>query len=320
MSFLLALDQGTTSSRALVFDTAGKLHAMAQRELHQYYPAPGLVEHDAQEILDSQLAVADEALTRLGLHGRELAAIGISNQRETCLIWERASGRALGRAIVWPDRRTAESCARLRAAGAEELVTRKTGLLLDPYFSASSCAGCSTRTGFAPRAARGELACGTIDSWLLWHLSGGRVHATDATNAARTALFDIHAQTWDEELLALWRIPRAAAGGHRFLRCARNHRAVRWRSAVTGIAGDQQAALFGQACFTPGMAKCTYGTGCFVLLATGTAAPLAPSAAHHHRPAPRRAHGLRARRQRVHGRRHRAWLRDGLGLIDPPPP
>jgi len=275
MSFLLALDQGTTSSRALVFDVTGEVVALAQREFRQYYPAPGWVEHDADEILETQFAVAREALAGAGLAARDVAAIGISNQRETCLIWDRATGRACGHALVWQDRRTAPLCDELRAAGAEETVAEKTGLVLDPYFSASKLRWLLDQDpALRRRAEHGELACGTIDSWLLWHLTAGRVHGTDATNASRTALFNIHTQDWDEELLALWQVPRA------LLPTVLDTSGVCATTTlfgadipIAGIAGDQQAALFGQACFRPGMVKCSYGTGCFVLLATGSNAP-----------------------------------------------
>ena len=319
MSFLLALDQGTTSSRALVFDASGQVVALAQREFRQYYPTPGWVEHDAHEILETQFAVAREALAGAGLAAGDIAAIGISNQRETCLIWDRASGRACGRALVWQDRRTAPLCDQLRAAGMEETVTAKTGLVLDPYFSASKIRWLLDQDpALRRRAERGELACGTIDSWLLWHLTAGRVHATDATNASRTALFDIHAQDWDEELLGLWRVPQE------LLPTVLDSSGVCATTTlfgadipIAGIAGDQQAALFGQACFRPGMVKCTYGTGCFVLLATGSKAP-------------RSTHRLLTTvASRIGGHTEYAlegsvfmggatvqWLRDGLGLIE----
>jgi glycerol kinase len=273
---LLAIDQGTTSTRAMVFDSQARTVALARRELTQYYPASGWVEHDPEDIWRDTLAVVREALQRCAPGAAGIAAIGISNQRETVVIWERATGVPLHRAIVWQDRRTAEACAQLRALGAEAQVRAKTGLLLDPYFSATKIAWILDRVPHArERAARGELACGTIDSFLLWRLTGGRVHATDVTNASRTLLYDIHAQQWDEELLRLLRVPRS------LLPEVRDNSAVYGTTdaalfgtalPIAGMAGDQQAALIGQACFSPGMAKSTYGTGCFLLLNTGPAA------------------------------------------------
>ena len=273
---VLAIDQGTTSTRAIVFDGNARAVASARRELEQHYPAPGWVEHNAEDIWRDTLATVREALDRTAAAAPSVAALGISNQRETAVIWERATGRPIHRAIVWQDRRTAEQCARLKAAGVEPLVRRKTGLLLDPYFSGTKVAWLLDHVaGARARAERGELAFGTIDTFLLWHLTGGRVHATDVTNASRTLLFDIHAQCWDEELLRLFGVPRA------LLPEVRDSSAVYGVTApglfgrslpIAGIAGDQQAALFGQACFAPGMAKSTYGTGCFLLLNTGDVA------------------------------------------------
>jgi glycerol kinase len=270
---LLALDQGTTSSRAIVFDGGGRIRAIAQRELRQIFPQPGRVEHDAVEIWRDQLAVAQEALARAGLRATDIAAIGITNQRETAVLWERASGRPLHNAIVWQDRRTADTCARLKEGGAEALVRAKTGLVLDPYFSATKLAWLLDHVpGARERAQRGELACGTIDTWLAWNLSGGRLHITDPSNASRTSLFDIHTGEWDDALLALFGIPRELLPRivHSSALCGETDAAL-FGAAIPlgGMAGDQQAALFGQACHREGQAKNTYGTGCFLLMHTG---------------------------------------------------
>ena len=273
MAFILSLDQGTTSSRAIVFDGDGCIRARAQKELRQNYPQPGWVEHDPKEIWRDQLAVAQEALARAGLKARDIAALGITNQRETTLLWERASGQPVHPAIVWQDRRTAAACAKWKADGAELLVREKTGLVLDPYFSASKLAWLLDHVPNARlRARRGELAFGTVDSWLAWNLSGGRLHVTDVTNASRTLLFDIHRGDWDEELLTLFDIPREVLP-----RVVRSSALLGETApglfdgpiALGGMAGDQQAALFGQACHVEGMAKNTYGTGCFLLMHTG---------------------------------------------------
>ncbi len=274
--YVLAIDQGTTSTRAIVFDGRARAVASARRELKQYYPASGWVEHDAEDIWRDTLAAVREVLERTAGGVAGIAALGITNQRETVVIWERDGGKPIHRAIVWQDRRTADACAELRAAGAEPLVRSKTGLLLDPYFSGTKVAWLLDHVaGARERAERGELAFGTIDSFLLWRLTGGRMHATDVTNASRTLLFDIHAQCWDEELLALLRVPRPllpqvrdSSEVYGATEAALFGRAL----PVAGIAGDQQAALIGQACFTPGMAKSTYGTGCFLLLNTGETA------------------------------------------------
>jgi len=270
---ILSIDQGTTSSRAMVFTAAGKALATAQKEFAQHYPHDGWVEHDPEEIWSSTLAVCRQACAGDGVDLAAIAAIGITNQRETTMVWDRATGKPLYRAIVWQDRRTAEHCDTLRAAGQEDLVTRKTGLLLDPYFSATKIAWILDNVDGARRKAeRGELAFGTVDSFLLWRLTGGRVHATDATNASRTLLFDIHSQSWDDELLNIFRVPRGVLPEVRdcaapFGECdaALLGRAI----PITGIAGDQHAAAVGQACFSPGMIKSTYGTGCFVVVNTG---------------------------------------------------
>ena len=270
---ILAIDQGTTSSRAIVFDGKGQALTSAQEEFPQYYPADGWVEHDAEEIWQTTLAVCREAVAAAG---RNIAAIGITNQRETTLLWDRSSGEPVHKAIVWQDRRTAPLCSQLRDAGHEAAVSAKTGLLLDPYFSATKLAWLLDNVeGVRERAEHGELAFGTIDCFLLWRLTGGRVHATDATNASRTMLFNIHTQDWDDELLALLRIPRSlmpevrdSASDFGSTEPELLGRAI----PVAGIAGDQQAALFGQACFQPGMIKSTYGTGCFAILNTGNQA------------------------------------------------
>jgi glycerol kinase len=275
MSHLLALDQGTSSSRSIVFDTQGRVVALAQRELRQHYPQPGWVEHDPDEIWATQLETAREAIARAGLTARDIRAIGITNQRETTLLWNRRSGRPLARAIVWQDRRTEPLCAQLRAQpGLAERVREHTGLLIDPYFSATKLRWLLDAVpGAHIAAAHGELAFGTVDSWLLWQLTGGRVHATDVSNAARTLLFDIRHQRWDPELLAAFHVPdsvlpRVLPSSHVY---GETEPALLGAAVpVAGIAGDQQAALFGQACFAPGMAKNTYGTGCFLLMHTGS--------------------------------------------------
>src|SRR5246127_2312469 len=270
-SFVLALDQGTTSSRAIVFDHAGAIRAVAQREFAQIYPQPGWVEHDPMEIWATQSGVMAEVLAKSGIAPSALATLGITNQRETTILWERASGKPLANAIVWQDRRTAPDCDALREAGHAAMIARKTGLVIDAYFSGTKLKWLLDHVpGARERARRGELAFGTVDSWLVLHLSRGAGHGTDASNASRTMLFDIHRGEWDHELLALLDIPRAvlpkvvASSG----RCA-EARVLGASVPIAGIAGDQQAALFGQACLEPGLAKNTYGTGCFLLLNTG---------------------------------------------------
>ncbi len=270
---VLAIDQGTTSTRCIVFDPQARQVASAQRELSQHYPASGWVEHNAEDIWRDTLATARAAIEQSALGVEGIAALGITNQRETTVVWDRGSGTPIHNAIVWQDRRTADECARLQREGAETLVRAHTGLLLDPYFSATKIAWILDHvTGARERAERGALAFGTIDSFLLWRLSGGKLHATDVTNASRTLLFDIHRQEWDEELLRLFRVPRA------LLPQVRDSSEIYGGTAaelfgksipIGGMAGDQQAALFGQACFEAGSAKCTYGTGCFMLLNTG---------------------------------------------------
>ncbi|GIK99010.1 MAG: glycerol kinase [Alphaproteobacteria bacterium] len=270
---LIAIDQGTTSTRAIAFDAALAPVAVAQQEFRQIFPSPGWVEHDAEEIWRTVVETVREAMTRAGLHARDVAAIGITNQRETTVIWDRASGEPIHNAIVWQDRRTADACAALRESGAEPAVTARTGLLLDPYFSATKITWLLDRVPGARAAAEaGRLAFGTIDSFLLWRLTGGRVHRTDATNAARTLLVDIHRGAWDPEMLALFRVPPALLP--EICDCAAEFGQTELFGgaiAVRGIAGDQQAATVGQGCFAPGMMKSTYGTGGFALLNTGDA-------------------------------------------------
>ncbi len=276
MSHLLALDQGTTSSRAIVFDQQGRVVALAQREFAQHFPQPGWVEHDAAEIWDAQLAVARECLEQLKVPAGQIAAVGITNQRETTVLWDRATAVPVGPAIVWQDRRTTARCDQLRAQGNAALIQRKTGLVLDSYFSATKLEWLLDQVpGARARAEAGELAFGTVDSWLIYKLTGGRVHATDASNAARTMLMNIHAVAWDDELLRLFNVPRAVLP-----RIVPSSGVVGETRAelfgapilIAGVAGDQQAATFGQACFAPGMAKNTYGTGCFMLMNTGDVA------------------------------------------------
>jgi glycerol kinase len=274
MAYVLALDQGTTSSRAILFDQTGSIAAVAQKEFQQFYPQPGWVEHDPMEILTSQMACAVEALGKLGARPRDIAAIGITNQRETVVVWERESGNAIHPAIVWQDRRTAQMCSALEESGLGETVSAKTGLVLDPYFSATKVRWILDNVaGARDRAERGELAFGTVDSWLIWHLTSGMRHVTDVTNASRTLLYNIVKGEWDEEMLRIFDIP------------AKMLPKVVWSSQVVGdvtttlglggitiagIAGDQQAALFGQLCWNEGDAKNTYGTGCFLLQNIGT--------------------------------------------------
>ena len=317
---MLAFDQGTTSSRAIALGDDGRILGMAQQEFRQIFPQPGWVEHDPLEIWSSQRDVAVQALERSRLSGSDVAAIGIANQRETTLLWERSTGRPVANAIVWQDRRTASRCDALRQEGLEPLFRGKTGLLLDPYFSGTKLEWLlDTVPGARSRAERGELAFGTVDSWLAWQLSGGRAHVTDATNASRTLLFDIHALDWDEELLAILRIPRAvlprvvdSIGPIAQTACEGFPAGI----PIAGMAGDQQAALFGQACLAPGMAKNTYGTGCFVLMNTGA------------RPAASGSGLVSTVAWRAGGRASYAlegsvfiagaaiqWLRDGLGMI-----
>ena len=266
---ILAIDQGTTSTRAILFDANARAMAVAQRELLQHYPQPGWVEHGPEDIWRDTLAVVSDVLGNINTS--RVAGIGITNQRETAVVWDRATGEPIHRAIVWQDRRTAERCSELKEQGAEELVREKSGLLLDPYFSATKVAWILDHVpGARARAERGELAFGTVDSFLLWRLTGGAVHATDITNASRTSLLDIHRGEWDPQLCELFRIPQEILPEVR-----ENSRVFGTTSLfggeipIAGMAGDQHAALFGQACFEPGMVKSTYGTGCFMLLNTG---------------------------------------------------
>jgi len=274
MSYILALDQGTTSSRAILFDQAGAIAAVAQKEFQQFYPQAGWVEHDPMEILTSQMTCAVEALGKAGARPRDIAAIGITNQRETVIVWERETGRPIHPAIVWQDRRTAAVCAELEASGAGDDISSRTGLVIDPYFSATKIRWILDNVpGARARAERGELAFGTVDSWLIWHLTSGQRHVTDMTNASRTLLFNVVEGRWDPALLRLFSIPESLLPD------------VAWSServgevtttlglggvSIAGIAGDQQAALFGQLCWQPGEAKNTYGTGCFLLQNIGT--------------------------------------------------
>jgi len=268
---LLALDQGTSSSRAIVFHRSGRILARAQREFRQLFPQPGWVEHDAEEIWATQFAVAQEALAASGLGAADIAAIGITNQRETTLLWDRRTGRPIHNAIVWQDRRTEPLCAQLREQGLADVVRAATGLVIDPYFSATKIRWLLDHVNGAHiAAAQGELAFGTIDSWLLWKLTQGRVHATDVSNASRTMLFDIRHNVWGHELLKALHVPdsvlpRVFPSSHVYGETTLFGAPI----PITGIAGDQQAALFGQACFEPGLAKNTYGTGCFMLMHTG---------------------------------------------------
>ena len=320
MKAVLAFDQGTTSSRAIVFGREGRVLASSQQEFRQIFPQPGWVEHDAEEIWLTQRDVASQAIARAGLSAGDIAAIGITNQRETTVLWDRATGRPVAHAIVWQDRRTASRCDALRQAGHEPLFAARTGLILDAYFSGTKLAWLLDNVaGARERARRGELAFGTIDSWLAWKLSGGKAHVTDVTNASRTLLFDIQALDWDDELLALLRIPRAllprvvdSSGVVGETACEGLPRGLR----IGGVAGDQQSALFGQACHRPGMAKNTYGTGCFLLMNTGER----PAASHHRllttvawRRGARRAYALEGS-VFIAGAAIQ-WLRDGLGLI-----
>ena len=274
MAYVLALDQGTTSSRAILFDQAGAIAAVAQHEFQQFYPQAGWVEHDPTEILTSQMSCAVEALGKVGARPRDVAAIGITNQRETVIVWERATGKPIHPAIVWQDRRTAATCKALEESGAGEMVSARTGLVLDPYFSGTKVKWILDHVeGARARAERGELAFGTVDSWLVWHLTSGHKHATDVTNASRTLLFNVVKGEWDKDLLKLFGVPESMLPE------------VAWSServgevtttlglggvAIAGIAGDQQAALFGQLCWNAGEAKNTYGTGCFLLQNIGT--------------------------------------------------
>ncbi|ABF43956.1 glycerol kinase (plasmid) [Deinococcus geothermalis DSM 11300] len=318
--YILALDQGTTSSRAIVFDREGNIRSVAQKEFEQIFPRPGWVEHDALEIWSTQSGVAQEAITRAGLRASDIAAIGITNQRETTVVWDRQTGQPIHHAIVWQDRRTAAFCDGLRAQGLEATFQQKTGLIIDAYFSGTKVRWILDNVeGARERAERGELAFGTIDSWLVYKLTGGALHITDATNASRTLLYNIHTGDWDDELLALLDVPRA------MLPQVRDSSEIYGETAagllgsripIAGIAGDQQAATFGQACLERGMAKNTYGTGCFMLMNTGSDA------------VPSGNKLLSTVAWQLQGQRTYAlegsifvagavvqWLRDGLGII-----
>ena len=281
MKVILALDQGTTSSRAIVFDHNGRSVAMAQMELPPLFPQPGAVEHDPREIWRTQLATARQAIRQAHIAPSDIAGIGITNQRETTLVWSRKTGIPIYNAIVWQDRRTAAFCESLKSAGHADLVARKTGLIIDPYFSAGKLRWILDHVpGARDMAARGELAFGTVDSWLLWNLTGGAVHATDVSNASRTMLFNIHSGQWDHELLALMDIPQSVLPVVRSSSELFGHTAGDILGApipIAGVAGDQQAALFGQTCFSAGSAKNTYGTGCFLLMNIGNK----PQPSHH---------------------------------------
>jgi glycerol kinase len=319
--FVLALDQGTTSSRAILFDQRGAVVATDQHEFAQHFPKPGWVEHDPVEIWESQLRAARGVLLAARATAGDVAAIGITNQRETTVVWDRKTGQPLHRAIVWQSRQTADLCAELRSRGLEDEVRRRTGLVIDAYFSATKIRFILDAVpGAQARAERGELAFGTIDSWLLYQLTRGRVHATEPSNASRTMLYDIHALDWSERLLAELRIPRALLPEVRDSSGAFGETHPDWLGApvpIAGMAGDQQAALFGQGCFTPGSAKNTYGTGCFLLMNTGDEAPTSKSGL-----VTTVAWGLGGRVEyALEGSIFVAgaavqWLRDGLGLLD----
>ena len=320
MSYILAIDQGTTSSRAILFSKDLVPLVTAQKEFTQHFPAAGWVEHDPEEIWTGVIDVCREALAKANVEAKDIAAIGITNQRETTLVWDRSTGRAIHHAIVWQDRRTAEHCQALKAAGHEPLIAERTGLLLDPYFSATKIAFILDAVpGARERARRGELAFGTVDSFLLWRLTGGRTHATDATNASRTMLCNIHTGLWDDALLALFDIPKEMMPDIRDSSADFGMTLAEFFGAaipLRGVAGDQQAATIGQACFEPGMMKSTYGTGCFALLNTGTTAIASSNRL------------LTTIAYQLNGERHYAlegsifvagaavqWLRDGLKII-----
>ena len=318
MKHILALDQGTTSSRAIIFDHTGSIKAVAQKEFPQIFPRPGWVEHNANDIWSTQAGVAAQALAQAGLTPGDIAAIGITNQRETTVVWERKTGKPICHAIVWQDRRTAAMCDRLKARGLEKLIRKKTGLVLDAYFSGTKLQWILQHVpGARAKAKAGDLAFGTVDSWLVWNLTGGRIHVTDASNASRTLLLDLKTGDWDDELLDLFGVPRSV------LPEVRSSSEVYGEAShfspsipIAGIAGDQQAALFGQVCNRPGMVKNTYGTGCFMLMNTGT------------KPIMSKNNLLTTIGWRIGDRTEYAlegsifiagavvqWLRDGLGII-----
>ncbi len=319
MPHILALDQGTTSSRAIVFDGEGRMRGLGQQELRQIFPRPGWVEHDAKEIWTTQIAAASVALAEAGLEPADVTAIGITNQRETTMVWDRATGEPIHHAIVWQDRRTADRCSELRAAGHQEWVQERTGLVLDPYFSGTKLAWLLDQVdGARARAEAGELAFGTVDSWLVWKLTGGALHVTDPSNASRTLLFNLDTGDWDDELVALLGVPRAVLPEVRSSSEVYGEATVAELAGVpiAGIAGDQQAALFGQACFQPGQAKNTYGTGCFALMNVG-----AEPRRSEHQLLATVAWGLGGELEYALegsvfvGGAVVQWLRDGLGLI-----
>jgi glycerol kinase len=322
--YILSIDQGTTSSRAMLFDENGHASFTAQKEFSQHFPRDGWVEHNAEEIWTTTLTVVREALQKAGAENRTIAAIGITNQRETTVVWDRSNGEPIYHAIVWQDRRTADYCETLRGQNLESMVTAKTGLLLDPYFSGTKVNWILENVaGARDRADKGELAFGTIDSFLIWRLTGGKVHATDATNASRTLMFNIHEQTWDTELLEMLSVPasllpevRDSADDYGITSKA----LLEVEIPIAGVAGDQQAALIGQACFVPGMIKSTYGTGCFMILNTGEQALVSSNKL------------LTTVGYRLNGKTTYAlegsifvagaavqWLRDGIGIIDSAP-
>ena len=318
MKYILALDQGTTSSRAILFNHDGGIVATAQKEFGQIFPKPGWVEHDAQEIWATQAGVASEVLHKAHATAVDVAAIGITNQRETTVVWDRKTGKPICNAIVWQDRRTASICDKLRAQKLDKRIHRKTGLVVDAYFSATKVQWILQNVkGAKARAAKGELAFGTIDSWLLWNLTGGKVHATDVSNASRTMLYDIRKGTWDDELLKIFGVPRSMLPEVRDSSGEFGTTSLLGGSIpIAGIAGDQQSALFGQICTKPGMVKNTYGTGCFMLMNTGT------------QPITSKNKLLTTVAWRINGRTEYAlegsvfiagaaiqWLRDGLGII-----
>ena len=318
--YILSFDQGTTSSRAIVFDRKGSIVSVAQKEFEQIFPQPGWVEHDANEIWSTQLGVAAEAITKAGLTVKQIAAIGITNQRETTVIWEKRSGQPIHNAIVWQDRRTASFCDELKTKGADKIIQQKTGLVVDAYFSATKIKWILDHVpGAREKANKGELCFGTIDSWLLWKLTNGKSHATDVSNASRTMLFNIHSLGWDEDLLKLFDVPAAILPEVKSSSEIYGHTPnilTAHNIPIAGIAGDQQAALFGQMCTQPGMVKNTYGTGCFMLMNTGEKA------------VPSTNHLLTTVAWQIKGVTHYAlegsvfiagavvqWLRDGLKII-----
>ena len=318
MKYILALDQGTTSSRAILFDHAGTAVARAQQEFTQHFPKPGWVEHDPEEIWGSQLATAKAVLRDAKVDARQIAGIGITNQRETTIVWDRKTGDAICNAIVWQDRRTADVCDRLRKDKVDTLIRKKSGLILDAYFSATKLQWILKHVkGAKQRARRGELAFGTVDSWLLWKLTEGRVHATDPSNACRTMLFDIHKGRWDDKLLQLFDVPHEVLPEVRSSSEVFGHTSLLGGEIpIAGIAGDQSAALFGQMCHRPGMVKNTYGTGCFMLMHTGDKPMMSKNSL------------LTSVAWKINGRTEYAlegsifiagavvqWLRDGLGIL-----